>query len=87
MLPLVEFFDSFNSNLLVGIAFTFVALPSVIIIAMTIVINKVKIKKLIRSCYFKWRYLRLRRRNYEALPLDDNPETPSSDNGTRTTDM
>ena len=77
VLPLVEFFDSFDKNALVGIAFTFVALPLVSFVAMTAVINKARIKKLMRYCYFKWRYLRLRPRNYEALPLDDDPETPS----------
>ena len=60
VLPLVEFFDSFNKNVLVGIAFTFVALPLVSFIAMTVVINKANIKKMMRYCNFKWRYFRLR---------------------------
>ena len=79
-LPLVEFFDNFDSNLLGGIALTFATLPLVSFIAMSMLINKASIKKLMSNCYFKWRYLRLRPRNYEALPLNDDLEITSSDN-------
>ena len=91
VLPLVQFFDGFNSNLLVGLGFTLVALPSISYVAMTIVINKGNIKKLIKDCNLKWRYLCLRRRRYEAFPLDDDPETSpgntdaNGDNGRITT--
>ena len=77
VLPLVEFFDGYDTNLLVGLAFALVALPSMIYIAMTVVINKANIKKLMKYCHLKWRYLRLRRRHYEAYPLDDDPDTSS----------
>ena len=77
VLPLVEFFDGYDSNLLVGLAFALVALPSMIYIAMTLVINKANIKKLMKYCHLKWRYLRLRQRHYEAYPLDDDPDTSS----------
>ena len=76
-LPLVEFFDNFDSNLLGGIALTFATLPLVSFIAMSMLINKASIKKLMSYC---WRYLRLRPRNYEALPLNDDLETTSFDN-------
>ena len=91
VLPLVQLFDGFNSNLLVGLGFTLVALPSISYVAITIVVNKVNIKKLIKYCNLKWRYLRVCRRQYEAFPLDDDPETsPGStdangDNGRITT--
>ena len=48
-----------------------------IYIAMTVVINKANIKKLMKYCRLKWRHLRLRRRHYEAYPLDDDPDTSS----------
>ena len=66
-------------------------MPSISYIAMTIVINKASIKKLIKYCNLKWRYLCLRRRQYEAFPLDDDPETSpgntdaNGDNGRITT--
>ena len=65
VLPVVEFFDGFNSNFLVGLGFTLVALPSISYVAMTVVINKRSIKKLMR-------YLCLCQRQYEALPLNPN---------------
>ena len=77
VLPLVEFFDGFNSSLLVGLAFTLVTLPLVSFIAMTLVINKTSIKG---YCILKWKYLRLHSRNYEAYHIDDDPETVSSSN-------
>ena len=91
VLPLVQFFDGFNSNLLVGLGFILVALPSISYVAMTIVINKGNIKKLIKYCNLKWRYVCLRRRQYEAFSLDDDPETSpgnteaNGDNGRITT--
>ena len=90
-LPLVQFFDGFNSNLLVWLGFNLVALPSISYVAMTIVINKASIKKLIKHCNLKWRYLRVHQRQYEAFPLDDDPETSpgntdaNGDNGRVTT--
>ena len=90
-LPLVEFFDGFNSSLLVGLGFILVALPSIGYIGMTIMVNKGNITKLIKYCNLKWRYLCVCRRQYEAFPLDDDPETSpgntdaNGDNGRTTT--
>ena len=53
VLPLVEFFDTFNSDLIVGIAFVLIVLPSVIFIIMAINAKKEEISKLFKSCYFK----------------------------------
>ena len=78
VLPLVEFFDSFDSNAVVGIAFILVILPSVSYFAMTVVINKANIKELIINCYYKFSYFHLRQRNYEELPLDDQDVFESS---------
>ena len=52
VMPLVEFFDSFDSNVVVGIAFILIILPSVNYLIMIIMINKAKLKKLIiNGCY------------------------------------
>ena len=56
--PLVESFDSFNSNLLVGITFILVILSLLIFITMSLMINKEKIKRLPEYCYTKCVQLR-----------------------------
>ena len=74
--PLVESFDNFSSNLLVGIMFVLVILPLLIFVAMTLMINKSKIKNLPGYCYTKCSQLRLR--NYNEIPLNE-VEEPSDE--------
>ena len=70
--PLVESFDNFSSNLLVGIMLVLVILPLLIFVAMSLMINKAKIKKLPGYCYNKFSQLRLR--NYNEIPLNETEE-------------
>ena len=82
VLPLVEFFDSFNTNLVVVIAFILVILPSAIFITMKLITSRGKIKSLIGYCYFKCSQLHLRSEDYNEIPLDDTgSETPPTDFG------
>ena len=67
--PLVESFDSFNSNLLVGITLVLIILPALIFVIMSVMINKEKIRKLPGYCYTKWSQLRYRR--YSKIPLTE----------------
>ena len=84
VLPLVDFFDSFDSNVVVGIAFILVILPSVTYLTMIVVINKTNIRKIIKICYYKCTYLHLHARKHEALPIGDHSDIKaSSDNGRR----
>ena len=53
VLPLVESFGGFNSDVVVGIAFILVILPSVIFVIMKLMTNRGKIKRLIGYCYLK----------------------------------
>ena len=77
VLPLVEFFDTFNSNLIVGIAFVLIVLPSVIFIIMALVTNKDKINKVFKTCYFYC--LKLRMHNtYNEISLNET-ENPSDE--------
>jgi len=85
VLPLVEFFDSFNSNVVVGIAFSLVILPSVSLIATKLVANKGKVKRFIGYCYFKCTHLNFSLRRYNEIPFDDT-ETPSNENETNIID-
>ena len=77
VLPLVEFFDTFNSSLVLIIALTLVILPLLIFITMSLMINKEKIKKLPRYCYMKC--LKLRLRNYNEIPLNETEESTNED--------
>ena len=74
VLPLVEFFDTFNSNLIVGIAFVLIVLPSVIFIIMALVTNKDKINKLFKTCYFNCLQLRMRI-IYNEISLNETEES------------
>ena len=73
--PLVESFDSVNSNLIVGITFILVILPLLIFITMSLMINKEKIKRLSEYCYTKCTQLRIRSNNYLEIPLDEPEES------------
>ena len=75
--PLVESFDRFNSNLLVGITFILVILPMLIFVTMSLMINKEKIKRLPGYCYIKCSQLRLK--NYDEIPLNETKEPSDED--------
>ena len=75
--PLVESFDSFNSNLLVGITLVLIILPALIFVTMSVMINKEKIRKLPGYCYTKWSQLRLR--HYSEIPLTETEQLSESD--------
>ena len=77
VLPLMDFFDSFDTNLLVGITCILVILPLLIFVTMSLVINKAKIKKLPGYCYIKYSQLRLR--NYDEIPLNEAEELHNED--------
>ena len=77
VLPLVESFDSFKSNLLVGITLVLIILPALIFVTMSVMINKEKIRKLPGYCYTKWSQLRLR--NYSEIPLTETARLSESD--------
>ena len=54
-LPLVEFFDSFKSNLVIGTAFILVLLPLLGLITMKLLIHRKNIRMMIDRCHsFKW---------------------------------
>ena len=77
VLPLVESFDSFNSNLLMGITFVLIILPAMIFVTMSVMINKEKIRKLPGYCHTKWSQLHLR--NYSEIPLTETAESADGD--------
>ena len=77
VLPLVEFFNSFDSNLVVGMAISLVILPLLIFITMSLTINKEKIRKLPGYCYIKCSQLQLR--NYDEIPLEEAAESSDED--------
>ena len=77
VLPLVESFDSFNSNLLMGITFVLIILPALIFVTMSVMINKEKIRKLPGYCYTKWSRLHLR--NHSEIPLTETAESANGD--------
>ena len=77
VLPLVEFFNSFNSNLIVEMAFSLVILPLLIFITMSLTINKEKIKKFPGYCYIKCSQLKLKK--YNEIPLEEAEESSDKD--------
>ena len=82
VMPLVEFFDSFDSNVVVGIAFILILLPSVNYLFMIVMINKAKLKKLIINGCYKCTHLCARPRNCQPILLDNpDSETSSDDAG------
>ena len=64
-LPLVEFFDSLDPNLVTGTAYVSVLLPMVGLIAMKLVIHRRNIRKMIGYCKFK------HSRNTDEMELND----------------
>ena len=73
VLPLAESYNNFDSKLVVGITFILVILPFMIFIAMSLMINKEKLKKLPGYCYFKCSQLYVK--HYNEIPLNDIEES------------
>ena len=70
-LSLVEFFDGFDSNLVVGTVYALVLLPLVGLIIMKLLIRRMKIRKMIVYCHtLKCRHSR----NNDEIPLNDCQE-------------
>ena len=78
LLPLVDFFDKFDSNLAVGITLILLILPTVSFTTMKFMTNKKKMRKLLGQYYFKCMHINLHLRNYNEIPLNDNDQ-PSRD--------
>ena len=72
-LPLAEFYNNFDSKLVVGITFVLVILPFMTFITMSLMINKEKLKKLPGYCYFKCS--QLYKKHYNEIPLNDIEES------------
>ena len=77
VLPLVGFLNSFDSNLVVGMAFCLVILPLLICITMLLMISKEKIRELPGYCYSKC--LQLQLRNYSEILLEEAEESSDED--------
>ena len=73
VLPLVEFFNNFDSNLVVGMAISLVILPLLIFTIMSLAINKEKIRKLPGYCS------QLQLRNYDEIPIEEAAESSDED--------
>ena len=70
-LPLVEFFDSFDLNVVIGTAYVLVLLPLFGLITMKLLIHRRNIKKMINYCStFKCKHSR----NNDEIPLNDCQE-------------
>ena len=74
VLPLVEFFNNFDSNLFMGITFVLVILPLLIFITMSVMINKKNIKGLPGYCYAKYTQLCIRSKHYDEIPLNETDD-------------
>ena len=68
-LPLVEFFNKFDTSLLAGITYISVMLPLFVFITMSIMINKENIKRLPGYCYTKCTQLHFKK--YDELSLNE----------------
>ena len=80
VLPLVEIFNNFDSNFVVGIALSLVILPILIFIVMSITINKEKIRRLPGYCYTKCSQLKLlNSKDYNEIPLTEAEESSEED--------
>ena len=74
VLQLGEFFNDFNSNLIVGITFILITLPLLIFITMTLILNKEKIRRLPGYCYSKCSQLR-----YNQIPMNELEESSNEE--------
>ena len=70
-LPLVEFFNSFDSNVVTGTAYVLVLLPLVGLITMKLLIHRSDIRKLLIYCS---RFRCKQSRNNDEIPLNDYQE-------------
>ena len=77
ILPLADVLNNSNSDLVVGTTFILVILPFLIFIAMSMMLNKGRMKKLLIHCYFKC--LQLQIKKYNRIPLNEIEES-SNDN-------
>ena len=76
VLSLVEFFDSFDSNLVTGTVYALVLLPLVALITLKLLIHRRKIRKVIVYCgNLKCKHSR----NDDEIPLNAPPEAQSRD--------
>ena len=67
-LPLVEFFDSFNSNLIIGTMYVLVLMPLITLITMKVLMHRESIKNMIIYCStMKCKYSRAT----DEIPLND----------------
>ena len=71
VLPLVEFFNNFDTSLLAGITYILIILPLLVFITMTIMINKENIKRLPGYCYTNCTQLVLHFKKYDELSLNE----------------
>ena len=71
VLPLVEFFNNFDTSLLAGITYILIILPLFVFITMTIMINKENIKRLPGYCYTNCTQLVLHFKKYDELSLNE----------------
>ena len=69
VLPLLEFFNNFDTALLAGITYILVILPLFVFITMSTMINKENIKRLPGYCYTKCTQLHFKK--YEELSLNE----------------
>ena len=74
VLQLGEFFNDFNSNLIVGITFILITLPLLIFITMTLILNKEKIRRLPGYCYSKCSQL-----HYNQIPMNEIEESSNEE--------
>ena len=77
VLPLVEFFNDYNTTLVELMTFTLVILPLFIFITMSVLLNRKEIKKLPGYCYSKCSQLHLR--SYNQIPLNEVEESSDED--------
>ena len=68
-LPLLEFFNNFDTSLLVGITYILIMLPLLVFITMTTMINKENFKRLPGYCYTKCKQLHFKK--YDELFLNE----------------
>ena len=77
VLPLVEFFNDYNTTFVELMTFTLVILPLFIFIIMSVMLNRKEIKKLPGYCYTKCSQLHLR--SYNQIPLNEVEESSDED--------
>ena len=78
VLSLVEFFDTFDSTLIIGIAFVLVISPITGLITMKVMTNRRRVKRLLGQCYLKCSHFCLwvcsHSRNYNLSDTETSPD-------------